>query len=227
MNNKLTKLNENLAIVSDGVGTMRAIEVDNGKELENILVRENILENANFRLEKTNKELENYKEGKTTVLESIITLIGILMLLEIVAGPLLNWKLVSLITAVYSLGLVLPITYTRLGNIFTLRKRINLLKEEQKRLEEDIPVLEEELKRLKEKANFQELSNIQTENLSTWEDNNLINFKGLYNKIVDDANYSLDDDILIKDQEDTHNYQESKPLILSLSKSKKNKDNNR
>ncbi|CCY88543.1 unknown [Mycoplasma sp. CAG:956] len=227
MNNKLTKLNENLAIVSDGVGTMRAIEVDNGKELENILVRENILENANFRLEKTNKELENYKEGKTTVLESIITFIGILILLEIVAGPLLNWKLVSLITAVYSLGLVLPITYTRLGNIFTLRKRINLLKEEQKRLEEDIPVLEEELKRLKEKANFQELSNIQTENLSTWEDNNLINFKGLYNKIVDDANYSLDDDILIKDQEDTHNYQESKPLILSLSKSKKNKDNNR
>ena len=227
MNNKLTKLNENLAIVSDGVGTMRAIEVDNGKELENILVRENILENANFRLEKTNKELENYKEGKTTVLESIITFIGILILLEIVAGPLLNWKLVSLITAVYSLGLVLPITYTRLGNIFTLRKRINLLKEEQRRLEEDIPVLEEELKRLKEKANFQELSNIQTENLSTWEDNNLINFKGLYNKIVDDANYSLDDDILIKDQEDTHNYQESKPLILSLSKSKKNKDNNR
>ena len=227
MNNKLTKLNENLTIVSDGFGTMREIEVDNDKELENILVRENILENANFRLEKTNKELENYKEGKTTVLESIITLIGILMLLEIVAGPLLNWKLVSLITAVYSLGLVLPITYTRLGNIFTLRKRINLLKEEQKRLEEDIPVLEEELKRLKEKANFQELSNIQTENLSTWEDNNLINFKGLYNKIVDDANYSLDDDILIKDQEDTHNYQESKPLILSLSKSKKNKDNNR
>lgn len=227
MNNKLTKLNENLAIVSDEVGTMRAIEVDNGKELENILVRENILENANFRLEKTNKELENYKEGKTTVLESIITFIGILILLEIVAGPLLNWKLVSLITAVYSLGLVLPITYTRLGNIFTLRKRINLLKEEQKRLEEDIPVLEEELKRLKEKANFQELSNIQTENLSTWEDNNLINFKGLYNKIVDDANYSLDDDILIKDHEDTHNYQESKPLILSLSKSEKNKDNNR
>lgn len=227
MNNKLTKLNENLAIVSDGVGTMRAIEVDNGKELENILVRENILENANFRLEKTNKELENYKEGKTTVLESIITFIGILILLEIVAGTLLNWKLVSLITTVYSLGLVLPITYTRLGNIFTLRKRINLLKEEQKRLEEDIPVLEEELKRLKEKANFQELSNIQTENLSTWEDNNLINFKGLYNKIVDDANYSLDDDILIKDQEDTHNYQESKPLILSLSKSKKDKDNNR
>lgn len=227
MNNKLTKLNENLAIVSDEVGAMRAIEVDNGKELENILVRENILENANFRLEKTNKELENYKEGKTTVLESIITFIGILMLLEIVAGPLLNWKLVSLITAVYSLGLVLPITYTRLGNIFTLRKRINLLKEEQKRLEEDIPVLEEELKRLKEKANFQELSNIQTENLNTWEDNNLINFKGLYNKIVDDANYSLDDDILIKDHEDAHDYQESKPLILSLSKSKKNKDNNR
>ena len=227
MNNKLTKLNENLAIVSDGVGTMRAIEVDNDKELENILVRENILENANFRLEKTNKELENYKEGKTTVLESIITFIGILILLEIVAGTLLNWKLVSLMTTVYSLGLVLPITYTRLGNIFTLRKRINLLKEEQKRLEEDIPILEEELKRLKEKANFQELSNIQTENLSTWEDNNLINFKGLYNKIVDDANYSLDDDILIKDQEDTHNYQESKPLILSLSKSKKNKDNNR
>ena len=227
MNNKLTKLNENLAIVSDEVGTMRAIEVDNGKELENILVRENILENANFRLEKTNKELENYKEGKTTVLESIITFIGILIFLEIVAGPLLNWKLVSLMTTVYSLGLVLPITYTRLGNIFTLRKRINLLKEEQKRLEEDIPVLEEELKRLKEKANFQELSNIQTENLNTWEDNNLINFKGLYNKIVDDANYSLDDDILIKDQEDTHNYQESKPLILSLSKSKKNKDNNR
>lgn len=227
MNNKLTKLNENLAIVSDGFGTMRAIEVDNGKELENILVRENILENANFRLEKTNKELENYKEGKTTVLESIITFIGILIFLEIVAGPLLNWKLVSLITAVYSLGLVLPITYTRLGNIFTLRKRINLLKEEQKRLEEDIPVLEEELKRLKEKANFQELSNIQTENLSTWEDNNLINFKGLYNKIVDDANYSLDDDILIKDHEDTHDYQESKPLILSLSKSEKNKDNNR
>ena len=227
MNNKLTKLNENLAIVSDEVGTMRAIEVDNGKELENILVRENILENANFRLEKTNKELENYKEGKTTVLESIITFIGILILLEIVAGTLLNWKLVSLITAVYSLGLVLPITYTRLGNIFTLRKRINLLKEEQKRLEKDIPVLEEELRRLKEKANFQELSNIQTENLSTWEDNNLINFKGLYNKIVDDANYSLDDDILIKDQEDTHNYQESKPLILSLSKKKKNKDNNR
>ncbi len=226
MNNKLTKLNENLAIVSDEVGTMRAIEVDNGKELENILVRENILENANFRLEKTNKELENYKEGKTTVLESIITFIGILILLEIIAGPLLNWKLVSLMTTVYSLGLVLPITYTRLGNIFTLRKRINLLKEEQKRLEEDIPILEEELKRLKEKANFQELSNIQTENLSTWEDNNLINFKGLYNKIVDDANYSLDDDILIKDQEDTHNYQESKPLILSLSKSK-NKDNNR
>lgn len=218
MNNKLTKLNENLAIVSDEVGTMRAIEVDNGKELENILVRENILENANFRLEKTNKELENYKEGKTTVLESIITFIGILILLEIIAGPLLNWKLVSLMTTVYSLGLVLPITYTRLGNIFTLRKRINLLKEEQKRLEEDIPVLEEELKRLKEKANFQELSNIQTENLNTWEDNNLINFKGLYNKIVDDANYSLDDDILIKDQEDTHNYQESKPLILSLSK---------
>lgn len=227
MNNKLTKLNENLAIVSDEVGTMRAIEVDNGKELENILVRENILENANFRLEKTNKELENYKEGKTTVLESIITFIGILIFLEIIAGPLLNWKLVSLMTTVYSLGLVLPITYTRLGNIFTLRKRINLLKEEQKRLEEDIPVLEEELKRLKEKANFQELSNIQTENLSTWEDNNLINFKGLYNKIVDDANYSLDDDILIKDHEDTHNYQESKPLILSLSKSKKNKDNNR
>lgn len=227
MNNKLTKLNENLAIVSDEVGTMRAIEVDNDKELENILVRENILENANFRLEKTNKELENYKEGKTTVLESIITFIGILMLLEIVAGPLLNWKLVSLMTTVYSLGLVLPITYTRLGNIFTLRKRINLLKEEQKRLEEDIPVLEEELKRLKEKANFQELSNIQTENLSTWEDNNLINFKGLYNKIVDDANYSLDDDILIKDQEDAHDYQENKPLILSLSKSKKNKDNNR
>lgn len=227
MNNKLTKLNENLAIVSDEVGTMRAIEVDNGKELENILVRENILENANFRLEKTNKELENYKEGKTTVLESIITFIGILILLEIVAGTLLNWKLVSLMTTVYSLGLVLPITYTRLGNIFTLRKRINLLKEEQKRLEEDIPVLEEELKRLKEKANFQELSNIQTENLSTWEDNNLINFKGLYNKIVDDANYSLDDDILIKDHEDTHDYQESKPLILSLSKSKKNKDNNR
>lgn len=227
MNNKLTKLNENLAIVSDGFGTMRAIEVDNGKELENILVRENILENANFRLEKTNKELENYKEGKTTVLESIITFIGILILLEIVAGPLLNWKLVSLMTTVYSLGLVLPITYTRLGNIFTLRKRINLLKEEQKRLEEDIPVLEEELKRLKEKANFQELSNIQTENLSTWEDNNLINFKGLYNKIVDDANYSLDDDILIKDHEDAHDYQESKPLILSLSKSKKNKDNNR
>ncbi len=227
MNNKLTKLNENLAIVSDEVGTMRAIEVDNGKELENILVRENILENANFRLEKTNKELENYKEGKTTVLESIITFIGILILLEIIAGPLLNWKLVSLMTTVYSLGLVLPITYTRLGNIFTLRKRINLLKEEQKRLEEDIPILEEELKRLKEKANFQELSNIQTENLSTWEDNNLINFKGLYNKIVDDANYSLDDDILIKDQEDTHNYQESKSLILSLSKSKKNKDNNR
>lgn len=219
MNNKLTKLNENLAIVSDEVGTMRAIEVDNGKELENILVRENILENANFRLEKTNKELENYKEGKTTVLESIITFIGILILLEIVAGPLLNWKLVSLMTTVYSLGLVLPITYTRLGNIFTLRKRINLLKEEQKRLEEDIPVLEEELKRLKEKANFQELSNIQTENLSTWEDNNLINFKGLYNKIVDDANYSLDDDILIKDHEDAHDYQESKPLILSLSKS--------
>lgn len=227
MNNKLTKLNENLAIVSDEVGTMRAIEVDNDKELENILVRENILENANFRLEKTNKELENYKEGKTTVLESIITFIGILILLEIVAGPLLNWKLVSLMTTVYSLGLVLPITYTRLGNIFTLRKRINLLKEEQKRLEEDIPVLEEELKRLKEKANFQELSNIQTENLSTWEDNNLINFKGLYNKIVDDANYSLDDDILIKDHEDTHDYQESKPLILSLSKKKKNKDNNR
>lgn len=227
MNNKLTKLNENLAIVSDEVGTMRAIEVDNDKELENILVRENILENANFRLEKTNKELENYKEGKTTVLESIITFIGILILLEIVAGTLLNWKLVSLMTTVYSLGLVLPITYTRLGNIFTLRKRINLLKEEQKRLEEDIPVLEEELKRLKEKANFQELSNIQTENLSTWEDNNLINFKGLYNKIVDDANYSLDDDILIKDHEDTHDYQESKPLILSLSKSKKNKDNNR
>ena len=227
MNNKLTKLNENLAIVSDGFGTMRAIEVDNGKELENILVRENILENANFRLEKTNKELENYKEGKTTVLESIITFIGILIFLEIVAGPLLNWKFVSLITAVYSLGLVLPITYTRLGNIFTLRKRINLLKEEQKRLEEDIPVLEEELKRLKEKANFQELSNIQTESLTTWEDNNLINFKGLYNRIVDDANYSLDDDILIKDHEETHNYQESKPLILSLSKSEKNKDNNR
>ena len=227
MNNKLTKLNENLAIVSDEVGTMRAIEVDNDKELENILVRENILENANFRLEKTNKELENYKEGKTTVLESIITFIGILIFLEIVAGPLLNWKLVSLMPTVYSLGLVLPITYTRLGNIFTLRKRINLLKEEQKRLEEDIPVLEEELKRLKENVNFQELSNIQTENLSTWEDNNLINFKGLYNKIVDDANYSLDDDILIKDHEDTHDYQESKPLILSLSKSKKNKDNNR
>lgn len=87
MNNKLTKLNENLAIVSDEVGTMRAIEVDNDKELENILVRENILENANFRLEKTNKELENYKEGKTTVLESIITFIGILIFLEIVAGP--------------------------------------------------------------------------------------------------------------------------------------------
>ena len=76
MNNKLTKLNENLAIVSDEVGTMRAIEVDNGKELENILVRENILENANFRLEKTNKELENYECAKRDVLYSFITAIA-------------------------------------------------------------------------------------------------------------------------------------------------------
>ena len=114
-----------------------------------------------------------------------------------------------------------------LHTILKIVKRINLLKEEQKRLEKDIPVLEEELRRLKEKANFQKLTSIKTEDLSMRENNNLINSKGLYNKIVDDANYSLDDDILIKDQEDTHNYQESKPLILSLSKSKKNKDNNR
>ncbi len=227
MNNKLTKLNENLAIVSDEVGTMRAIEVDNGKELENILVRENILENANFRLEKTNKELENYECAKRDVLYSFITAIISYVFILMISGLNLNLKEFTFLFTVSAGMVFMPIVYYRLGNIFTLRKRINLLKEEQKRLEEDIPILEEELKRLKEKANFQELSNIQTENLSTWEDNNLINFKGLYNKIVDDANYSLDDDILIKDHEDAHDYQESKPLILSLSKSKKNKDNNR
>ena len=225
MNNKFAKLNDNLAIVTDDIGKIRAISIDDNKNIEIILVKENIIEKANSELERVNTLLENFKNWQVEVLAVIIIFIASIFVNSLIFGQLLSWGKILFLAAGLGCTTIIPITIARLGNIFTLKKRLIEAGMSKKRLEEDIPNMEKELEKLKEKAHFQELTGIQLNDLDAKEKNNTIDAIAFCDEIIKEANNSFkipssfikeEERILEQEQENADKSLKGKTRSLSL-----------
>lgn len=225
MNNKFAKLNDNLAIVTDDIGKIRAISIDDNKDIEIILVKENIIEKANSELERVNTLLENFKNWQVEVLAVIIIFIASIFVNSLIFGQLLSWGKILFLVAGLGCTTIIPITIARLGNIFTLKKRLIEAGMSKKRLEEDIPNLEKELEKLKEKAHFQELTGIQLNDLDAKEKNNTIDAIAFCDEIIKEADNSFkipnsfikeEERILEQEQENADKSLKGKTRSLSL-----------
>ena len=121
---------------------------------------------------------------------------------------------------------VMPITIVRLGNIFTLKKRLIEAEMSKKRLEEDIPKLEQELERLKEKTNFQELADMKLNDLDVKEKKNAVNAIDFCDEIIKEADSSFEipssfikeeeEKVFGQDQEDLNKSEKGKTRSLRL-----------
>lgn len=191
MNNKFAKLNDNLAIVTDDIGKIRAISIEDNKDIEIILVKENIIEKANSELERVNMLLENFKNWQVEVLAVIIIFIASIFVNSLIFGQLLSCGKILFLAAGLGCTTIISITIARLGNIFTLKKRLIEAGMSKKRLEEDIPNLEKELEKLKKKAHFQELTGIQLNDLDAKEKNNTIDAIAFCDEIIKEADNSF------------------------------------
>ena len=69
------EVTDNIGIVTDDIGKMRAVMASSSKDMEDILRRENILEKEKNRLEQINKELKKHKASKYLILAPIFALI--------------------------------------------------------------------------------------------------------------------------------------------------------
>ncbi len=58
MNNKLMEVTDNIGIVTDDIGKMRAVMASSSKDMEDILRCKNILEEEKNRLEQINKKFK-------------------------------------------------------------------------------------------------------------------------------------------------------------------------
>ncbi len=168
MNQNLVEINNNCGIVSDENGNVSLIEKKNDTyNFEEILLKENQIENLKLKLEDYSKKLDQNKfdiiggEIISTVL--IATEIG----LAIAFNSVLTLKeLILLMTLSYLSvkGLFSFMYGTRIGRYIKKKK----LTSEIEKIESEIPELEKELANIKEKSKYKvECSTINESNEKT------------------------------------------------------------
>lgn len=218
------EVTDNIGIVTDDIGKMRAVMASSSKDMEDILRRENILEEEKNRLEQINKELKKHKANKYLILAPIFALIiGNVIAFNYVSMRFgsnveLDFKIILAAFGTYGI-FVVPTLYPVVKELFTFRKRKALLNAEEKVLEENIPKLEEELERLKEQVKFQELGAVEVRNLESNWSNTLDPTSGIYRQITNDVTETYENNVLEKNKLfNTDSYNVEKPHTLSLRK---------
>lgn len=224
MNNKLMEVTDNMGIVTDDMGKMRAVMASSSKDMEDILRSENILEEEKSRLEQIDKELKKHKVNKYLILAPIFALIiGNVIAFNYVSmrlGPNVELDFKIIVAAFGTYGIfVVPTLYPVVKELFTFRKRKALLNAEAKVLEENIPKLEEELERLKEQVKFQELNDVEVRDLESNWSNALDPTSGVYRQITNDVTGTYENNVLEKDESfNIDSSRKEKPHTLSLRK---------
>lgn len=222
MNNKLMEITDNIGIVTDDIGKMWAVMASSSKDMEDILRRENILEEEKNRLEQINKEFKKHKANKYLILAPIFALIiGNAIAFNYVSkrlGPNVELDFKIILAAFGTYGIfVVPTLYPVVKELFTFRKRKALLNAEEKVLEENIPELEEKLERLKEQAKFQELGDVEVRDLESNWSNALEPTSGIYRQITNDVTRTYENNVLEKNESfNTDSYNVEKPHTLGL-----------
>ena len=224
MNNKLMEVTDNIGIVTDDIGKKRVVMANSSKDMEDILRRENILEEEKNRLEQINKEFKKHKANKYLILALIFALIiGNAIAFNYVSmrfGPNveLDFKIILAAFGTYGL-LVVPTLYPVVKELFTFRKRKALLNAEEKVLEESIPKLEKELEILKEQVKFQELDDVEVKDLESNWGNAMEPTSGIYRQITNDATGVYENNASEKNESfNIDSSREEKPYTLSLRK---------
>ena len=125
---KLMEVTDNIGIVTDDIGKMRAVMASSSKDMEDILRRENILEKEKNRLEQINKELKKHKANKYLILAPIFALIiGNAIAFNYVSNRLgpnveLDFKIILAAFGTYVI-FVVPTLYPVVKELFTFRKK--------------------------------------------------------------------------------------------------------
>ena len=128
MSDKLMEITDNMGIVTDDIGKMRAVMASSSKDMEDILRRENILEKEKNRLEQINKELKKHKANKYLILAPIFALIiGNAIAFNYVSNRLgpnveLDFKIILAAFGTYVI-FVVPTLYPVVKELFTFRKK--------------------------------------------------------------------------------------------------------
>lgn len=164
MNREYTQINDTDYIVSSDNGMIDLVK--SNENIEEILMKENKIEEANYNIVKNNKELKEVKfnEKSRKTLNIFILLAGILMTLVGFSGSfgIIFGIIKSLVVATY-VSLIMKALITGIFGIKILNKR--KIKNLTSSIENDshkVETLTKELKELKAKSNYQKMPYLET-----------------------------------------------------------------
>lgn len=164
MNKEYTQINDTDYIVSSDNGMIDLVKANDN--IEEILIKENEIEEANNNIVKNNKELKEVKfnEKSRKTLNILILLAGILMTLAGFSGSfgIIFGIIKSLVVATYA-SLIMKALITGIFGIKILNKR--KIKNLTSSIENDsykVETLTKELKELKAKSNYQKMPYSET-----------------------------------------------------------------
>ena len=154
MNEYLSQISDNYGIVSDENGEIKVVKKsETNCEFQDILLKENELENLNQELITAKSELIDNKERTINGELCNLVIIGGLIMLAIAIFPVVSTQLlIYLLTGFYAVfkAITTAICGTRIGRY----KKNKKLKSTIESLEENCVQLEAELKNLKEKSKY-------------------------------------------------------------------------
>ena len=154
MNEYLSQISDNYGIVSDENGEIKVVtKSENNCEFQDILLKENELENLNQELIAAKEKLIDNKERTINgELCNLVIIVGLIMLAIAIFPVVSTQLLIYLLTGFYAVfkAITTAICGTRIGRY----KKNKKLKSSIESLEKNSVQLEAELKILKEKAKY-------------------------------------------------------------------------
>lgn len=154
MNEYLSQISDNYGIVSDEFGEIKVVtKSENNCEFQDILLKENELENLNQELIAAKEKLIDNKERTINgELCNLVIIVGLIMLAIAIFPVVSTQSLIYMLIGTYAIikSISLALYGTRIGRY----KKNKKLKSTIESLEENSVQLEAELKNLKEKAKY-------------------------------------------------------------------------
>lgn len=154
MNEYLSQISDNYGIVSDEFGEIKVVtKSENNCEFQDILLKENELENLNQELIAAKEKLIDNKERTINgELCNLVIIVGLIMLAIAIFPVVSTQSLICMLIGTYAIikSISLALYGTRIGRY----KKNKKLKSTIESLEENSVQLEAELKNLKEKAKY-------------------------------------------------------------------------